>query len=90
MKAMRKIALAIIIALMFSVLSLFAACNGNDNPPVGKAGIKLSFETNGGGRVETVTVQEGETYSLPSLDNQTQNGETYMFERQHHGSLGRY
>ncbi len=80
MKAMRKIALAIIIALMFSVLSLFAACNGNDNPPVGKAGIKLSFETNGGGRVETVTVQEGETYSLPSLDNKTQNGETYMFD----------
>lgn len=58
----------LVAVLLFGVFGVFTACNG------GK--VTISFETNGGGQIASVSVEKGSEYTLPDPEQRT----GYSFE----------
>lgn len=62
----------LVIATVFVVTAvLLAACNGT---------VTLYFVGNGGVAPAPMTAQQGETVTLPELENKTENGKVYVFD----------
>ncbi len=71
-KSSRAIYILAIVALLVVFAATLVACNGKN--------FTLSFETNGGEAVDSITVKGGSTVTLPELSEKVVDGVTYVFD----------